>query len=408
MSFVRFVGLRFVSMHKHVFSKAVINVAIIAIALSTAVIIVSTSIVKGFQNEIHQKVHGFSGHIRLLPYQFSYQQQQIPIEFNDSLLILIQQFNEVKWIQPSTEKAGIIKTEDQMEGCILKGLSTYRNEDFFRKYLKEGAVPSFATDTISNEVLVSKAIVNRLRLNVGDNLFMFFLTEGETRPRARKFQIAGTYETGLTEFDKKYIFGDIRHVQRLNGWNDKQVGVVEIFLHNPKYINVIVDELVEIVDVNIDVWDVRLLYPEIFNWLKLLDMNVIIITIIMLFVALMNVLTIMLIRILEKTHAIGILKSIGATNNEIRKMFIIVSSALLVRGMIWGNLVGFTLLLIQHNFGIIQLNQEMYYVSIVPVFFNWKIFFSINFLIFISGILSMIVPSFVISKILPAHTLRLT
>lgn len=407
MSFTRIIGIRFVSVHKHAFSKPVVRVAVIAIALSTAVMLISVGIVRGFQQEIYEKLYGFSGHIRLMPYQFSHQQQQIPIVFNDSLAAEIQALREVRCMQPSAEKAGIIKTDEQMEGCMLKGIGKFRHVDFFQKYISEGSFPCVDADTLCNEVLISKATAQRLLLQVGDPLFMFFLIEGEVRPRARKFVISGIYETGLAEFDSKYIFGDLRHVQRLNNWNEHQVGVVEIFLKDPSDIEKVMHKLIEIVDIHIDVWDVRMLYPEIFNWLKLLDMNVIVIIIIMLFVTLMNVVTIMLIRILEKTQAIGILKSLGATSWEIRNIFIFVAVILLVRGMLIGNFVALFIMLVQHFGGIIKLDQEMYYVSEVPIYFDWVMFALMNGLLFLAGLISMLIPSLIVTKITPAQTLRM-
>ncbi len=408
MGLISFIGRRFVRVRKKSFSAPVIRIATAGISLSVAVMIISVVIVKGFQLEIKNKVIGFSGHVRIKPFQMSTVDQQTAFKFDrEDISSLKEEIPGIINIQPTAEKAGIIKTDDQMEGCIFKGINENYYSGFIETSIQEGHFPSFSGDTVSNEIIISRITADRLHFKVGDDLRMYFLLPGEQQPRGRKFVISGIFDTGLSEFDKKYMFGDIGHIQQLNGWKQNEAGVVEILIDNYDNIEYTVRRAAQMLHYDVEVWNVRELYPEIFNWLDLLDMNVNVIIIVMLIVALINVITILLIRILEKTSAIGILKSLGASNASIRKIFLFISSAILIRGMLIGNIIGFGLAFMQKYFVIFRLNREVYYVEGVPVHFDVPYLLMINGLVFISGVLVMLLPSLIIARIYPAKTLRL-
>lgn len=408
MGITRFIGRRFVKIYKGSFSGPVIRIATAGISLSVAVMIMSVVIVKGFQLEIRNKVIGYSGHIRVKPFQTSAVDQQIALQFDrDDIVNLKRNFKNIVSVYPSAERAGIIKTDEQIEGCIFKGVNSEYYRDFIQSSMVQGRFPEIHEDSVSAEVAISGITASRMQLSVGEELRMYFLLPGETQPRGRKFMISGIFDTGLSEFDKKYMFGDLRHLQQLNGWQNNEAGIVEILIDKYDRMDDMTRILTQQLDYDLEIWNVRELFPEIFNWLDLLDMNVTVIIVIMLVVAMINIITILLIRILEKTSAIGIMKSFGVSNFQIRKIFQYISLAILVKGLIIGNAIGFSMAFIQSRFKIISLDQNTYYVSTVPVHFDWMNLIAINLLVFISGMIFMVLPSMIISRIYPAQTLRL-
>jgi len=403
-----FIGRRFLKIYKGSFSGPVIRIATTGIALSMAVMIVAVVIVKGFQLEIRNKVIGFSGHVRVKPFQMSAVDQQIPLNYErDDIQLLRQNIRGLVSIQPSAEKAGIIKSDDQIEGCIFKGVNHDYYTGFLDAALTEGHFPRIGTDTVSNEIIISRITASRLNFKTGDDLRMYFLLPGESQPRGRKFRITGIYDTGLFEFDKKYMFGDLGHLQRLNQWENNEAGVIEILVDDYRNMTSTAEMAGQILHYDLEVWDVRELYPEIFNWLDLLDMNVTVIIVIMLVVAMINIITILLIRILEKTSAIGIMKSFGASNHRVRMIFLYISSLILIRGMVFGNIIGMGIALLQQHTGLITLDQDTYYVSTVPVHFDLMYLAGINLMVFTTGVFFMVLPSMIVSRIYPARTLRI-
>lgn len=408
MGIVRFIGGRFSNTSKGGFSTSVVKISTFSVALSAAVMLISIIIVKGFQLEIKNKVVGFAGHIIVKPYQLSNVEQQQAIDFDrEDFKKLKSTIPQIDVVQPTAEKSGIIKTDDQMEGCIFKGVNNEYQQSFIHNALIEGYFPIFNSDTVSNEIVISKSTADRMNFKCGDFLRMYFLLPGENQPRGRRFIVAGIYNTGLSDFDKKYMFGDLGHLQQLNKWEQNQAGVVEVLINDFNQIDEVYRKLVQKLDYDVEVWKVTELFPEIFNWLILLDMNVQVIIIIMLIVALINVITILLIRILEKTSAIGILKSLGVSNSGVRRIFQFVALRVLIKGVIIGNCFALVLMFLQKYFSLIKLNQETYFVSTVPVYFDLKLILLVNFLVIGFGVIVMILPSMVIARINPAKTLRL-
>ncbi len=408
MSIITYIGNRFIRIYKGSFSRDVIRIATAGISLSIAVMILAIVIVKGFQLEVRNKVISFSGHIILKPYQIAASEEQIPLDFSrQDIQSLKTSIKGIISVQPVAQKSGIIKTEEQMEGCIFKGV----NEDYYTGFVEssmtDGHFPKFHPDSISNDIIISRVTASRMKLNTGDDLRMYFLLPGEHQPRGRKFRITGIFDTGFEEFDKKFIFGDLRHLQTLNKWKENETGSVEIVIDNYNNIEKTSLEIINFLDYDIEVWNVRELHHDIFGWLDLLDMNVTVIIIIMLVVAMINIVTILLIRILEKTTAIGILKSMGASNTKIRNIFLYASMMILVKGMLIGNATGFILAFIQQKFKLFTLDRATYFVSAVPINFDWIYLLSINIIVFVAGVIVMVLPSMIISKIYPAETLRL-
>jgi lipoprotein-releasing system permease protein len=408
MKLITYIGRRFLHIHKSAFSKPTIRIASSSIALSITVVVMAIIIVKGFQLEVRNKVIGFGGHIRIKTLQISAVDDIIPISFKrDDIIGLPERIPDIFNIQAVAEKAGIIKTDDQIEGCVFKGITYDYSKQFIVQNLVSGKFPDISQDRPSDEIIISQIIADRLFFSVGDTLRMYFLIDGEHQPRGRRFIITGIYNTGMGEFDQKYIFGDIKHIQRLNGWMEDEAGTVEILVKNYSTVQKTVEEIQQYTDYDIEVISVFDMYPDIFNWLLLLDMNVIVIIIIMLIVTIINIITILLIRILEKTSSIAILKSLGVNNADIRKIFIYVSTRIVLKGMLIGNFIAITLGLLQKYFSIISLDQNTYYVSTIPIHFDIKLLLILNILLFVTGVLVMLLPSIIISKITPASALRI-
>ncbi len=408
MKLITHIGRKFLIVYKSAFSKPTIRIASSSIAFSIAVVIMSVAIVKGFQIEVRNKVIGFGGHINIKALQISSIDENIPISLNRSDISNLQQLvPNIINIQAVAEKAGIIKTENQIEGCIFKGISHDYSRHFIEKNLISGKFPDFATDITSEEIIISSIIAERLLFSVGDTLRMYFLVEGEQQPRGRRFIISGIYASGIGEFDQKYIFGDIKHIQKLNMWQQNEAANIEILVKNYNSIEQTTQAIRQNTDYDIKITNIFDIYPDIFNWLALLDMNVIVIISIMLIVAVINIITILLIRILEKTTSIAILKSLGINNVDLRKIFVYVSARIVLKGMLIGNIIGIGIGLLQKYLKLISLDQDVYYVSSIPIYFDIPLLLLLNILMLIIGVLVMLIPSMIISRISPASALRI-
>jgi lipoprotein-releasing system permease protein len=365
---------------------------------------VSIAILTGFQHEIREKVVGFTGHIQVTRFAESSSLVQMPVERNQDFLPGLMSDPRVDHIQVFATKAGIIRTPGQIQGALLKGVGEDYSWDFFRERMVEGRIPDYKDTTCRNDVIISRALADLLDLKTGDPLRMYFILGEGTL--GRKFRISGIYETGLDEFDKLVLIGNIRHVQKMNGWNEAQVGGFEIFLKDFGTTEEMGKEVYHRIGFQLDASTIFQLYPQIFDWLKLQDMNVVIILILMISVSAITMVSTLLILILERTSVIGILKSLGMSGPRIRKVFIYHAIYILAWGMGIGNLIGFAFCLLQQRFGIIGLPQESYYVSVVPVNLGAFNILLLNVLTFVVCSLFLLVPSFMISRISPLKAIR--
>jgi len=391
-------------------SRPIVFIAIIGIALGLAVMIIATAIVTGFKNEIRDKVIGFGSHIQILNYDSNTSFETKPVKKNQEFYPRMVNLPGIKHIQVFGTKAGIIKTETDIQGVVLKGVGSDFDWTFFEKNLTDG-VAFRVTDTIkTNKVLISKYIAQLLKLKVGDSFSMYFVQEP---PRIRKFTVSGLYETSLEEFDKIYVIADIGHIQKLNNWSDNEVSGFEIILDNFEDL----EEMTWVVQQEVGfgfeedgsrlkIRNIIRQYPQIFDWLNLQDMNVWIILILMLIVAGFNMVSGLMILILERTNMIGILKAVGTQNWSIRKVFLYHSAYLVTKGLFYGNIIGIGLCLLQHYFGIIKLDESSYYLSTVPVNFNLLYFFGLNLGTLVLTVLMLIIPSYLISRISPVKAIR--
>lgn len=382
------------------------RISILAISLGLAVMIIALAVLTGFQYNIREKVTGFSAHIQVDNFSANASFEQSPVDAQQPFLSHITNHEGIRHVQVFALKAGIIKTEDQMQGVILKGAGLDYDWSFFRKNLIHGSLPVFSDSGVSTQVLLSGFLANKLLLETGDEVRMYFITGDQAQPRGRKFTVSGIYETGLEEFDRSYVLGDLRQIQRLNNWEDDQVSGFEIFVTDYSRINEMGDWVYQEIGYDLNSATVIEKYPQVFDWLRLMDMNVIIILVLMVMVAGITMISTLLILILDRTAMIGILKSLGMNNKQVRQIFFIQSARIISSGLLWGNIAGLGLCLIQMYFKLIPLDQASYYMSFVPVRLEWYAILGVNLGTFIICLAILVIPGIVISRITPIRAIR--
>jgi lipoprotein-releasing system permease protein len=380
-----------------------VNIAVSSIVISLSFMIIAVAVVTGFKKQIRDKVIGFSGHIQISNFDLntSYETSPLAIDKVDKKAIL--NIPNVKHLQIFATKAGIVKTKDQIEGVVLKGVGKDYDWTFFKEKIQEGRILELNDTAKSNEVIISRTLASRLKLNVGDPFVMYFIQQP---PRMRKFNIVGIYQTGLEELDKTFILGDIAHVQKLNDWEENQVSGFEVMLHDSDKLEETEELIFDEVDLDINVKSIRELMPQIFDWLDLQDMNEIIILVLMLMVATINMITALLILILEKTRMIGLLKALGMNNNSIQLIFLNKAAFLIGKGLLFGNILGLGLCFIQLKFGIFTLDESSYYLKFVPVNLSLVSIILLNIGTFAVCMLMLLIPARIISKISPVKAIR--
>jgi lipoprotein-releasing system permease protein len=387
-------------------SKPAVNVAVVSIVVSIAVMIVSVAIVTGFQKEIRDKVIGFGAHIQITKFDSNESLEAQPIDKNQPFYPSLNDSAGIRHIQVFATKAGIIKTNDAMEGAVLKGVGTDYDWSFFKNRIIEGDIPKLNDSTRSKDVIISKLLATLLKLKCNDSIRMYFIMQDQTQPKGRKFHICGIYETGLEEYDKVYVIGDIAQIQKLNKWDKNQVGGFEILIDDFNEIDKMTEYVYDAISYDLDCESIKQLNPQIFDWLELQDMNVFIILLLMVAVSAINMISTLLILILERTNMIGILKALGSDNKSIRKIFLYTSVYLVGKGILIGNILALGLCLIQKYTGIITLSQESYYLSQVPINLNVSYLLLIDACTIVVCMVMLLIPSFIISRISPVKAIR--
>jgi lipoprotein-releasing system permease protein len=391
-------------------SQTIIRIALAGISLGMIVMILSVAIVTGFKREIRDKVVGFGSNIQLTRQDTNESYQAAPIDTSKCSISELKGIRGVTHIQPYAVKAGIIKTEEDIQGVILKGVGQEFNWQFLHKFLVKGRLPSYISKTRSNEVLISAYLANLLRLDTGQTIITHFI---EKTTSLRKFKIVGVYDTGLEIYDKVLIICDIKQIQLLNQWPTNYDTGLEIGIADFNRMNEISDDLWGIVGNQLDkeslplaISTIRDLKPEIFTWLDLTDMNVVVIIVLMLAVASVNMVSSLLILILERTQMIGILKSVGMTNVSIRKIFLYNAAFLTAKGLFWGNLIGIGLAAIQMLYHVIPLDPASYYLNSVPVNLNISDLVLLNLGSLTAIVCTLIIPSLIVAKISPVKAIE--
>ncbi len=392
--------------YKSSVSSPIIKIAILAIALSIFMMIISVATGVGLQQKIREKIAAFNGHV--IVSNFDDNQSQVTAEPIDAKSLSISQLKKnsfITHVQPVITKGALIRTKTDVEGIIFKGVDASYQWKNIEDFLVAGKIPSYKDGDI-NEVLISQFLANRLKLKVGNSFTTFFMKTQGKLPSVRKFKIAGIYNSGFQEFDSSYIIGNMQHLQRINKWQPNQFGAYEIFIDDFSKLDDRAQEIYKTIPPTFNSVSIAEKYFSIFEWLKLFDFNILVILIIMLAVATINMVVALLVLILERTQLIGMLKALGANNWSVRKIFLYNATHLISRGLLWGNGIAILLLVIQKKFQIIKLNPESYYVSSVPIDINFFYIFLLNLGTILICILILLIPSYLITKISPIKALK--
>jgi lipoprotein-releasing system permease protein len=387
------------------FTQPIIKISIAAIALGLIIMIVAVSIVSGFQREIRNKVIGFGGHIQITKYDSQNTYEATPIDKNQSFYPSLDTVKGIKHIQIFATKPGIIKTNEDIYGVIVKGIGSDFDWTFFNDKLKEGNPIKIDEQNPTNDVIISQTIANKMSIKLGDKMFLYFIqSDGQLRPK--DFIVKGIYQSGLEQFDNLFVIADIAHIQKRNNWSSNLVGGFEVIIDNYNDLNNLDEFIYDNIGYDLHSTTIIDRNPDIFNWLELQDINVIIIILLMVLVAVINIISALLILILERTTMIGILKALGLPNWNVRKIFLYNAIHLIIKGLIIGNVIGIGLCLLQLKFGFIKLPEESYYVSEVPIELNWMSILLLNIGTLFVCFMMLILPSYVITKISPVKAIR--
>lgn len=391
-------------------SKPAIRIATLGVAIGVATMLISTSIVLAFQNEIRNKVIGFGSHIQVINYESHNADLYKPIVFNDETLSRLDSVPAAETISPFCIKPGMLKTNNAFRGVVFKGLGSHYDYSFFRDHLLDGEIIPFQDTVVSNKLIISNSLSKQMNLKVGSAVYAYFFDD---KVKARKFTVSAIYCTNLTDFDNKLVFTDVAGVQKILGFDSYQFSGAEIKLSDFNRLDEASTYIINNINRTQDAYGeyytsmtIFEMYPQIFAWLQLLDLDVWVILILMVCVAGFTMISGLLIIILERTNFIGIMKALGANNSRMRHIFLYFSSFIILRGLLIGNALAAVLIYIQKQWGVIHLDPTVYYVDAVPVCVNWLYFFIINLVTLLISIMALIIPSYLISNIHPAKSIR--
>lgn len=408
MQFEFFISKRMIggrnSNRKSQSSSTIVKIAVAGIAIGMAVMILSVGIVHGFQNEVRQKVIGFGSHLQISLYNPQNALGVKPMNADQPFVEQILAEPAVKNIQSYAYKSGIITANGEIQGIMNKGISHDFDWDFFQANMVEGRSFSLNDSNANDSIVISKSILNKLNLELGQKITVSFFQD--EKERKRRFIIGGVYESGMEQFDGSILLCDIRHIQKLNGWQENQIAGYEVLLHSFKDLDQLDDIVREYISYEYNTLAITDQFMEIFGWLELQDINVVIILTLMILVSGINMISALLVMILERTNMIGLLKAMGARNGSIGRIFLINALYLIIIGIIIGNAVGLGLGWLQSSFELVKLDQTNYYVDHVPVLFQASTIFLINMGSIIACLLMLLIPSLIVSRIDPVKTIR--
>ncbi len=394
----------------HRLSRLTSRIAMVSVALSTAVMVIAMAVIAGFQMEIKSKAVGLTGHILLSNYDANTSFETQPIDLALADIPSLLKIKGIDYAQPVGTKGGIIKTDDEVQGAVLKGIDATFNPRYFREYIVEGAMPVITDTATSNEVLVPLRLARQLHLTTGSSFDMYFIQDP---PRVRRFTISGLYNAPLEDMTDVLIVGDLRHVRRLNGWTSAQAGSVEVFVDDIDRLDPLAAQVDDMMSYNITEDGVRLkvqtvadLYPQLFDWLNLLDMNVAVLLVLVLLVAGFNMISGLLIIVFEKTAMVGLLKALGMRNTGVQRIFLYRTAFITLKGMCWGNVIGLGCCLLQQWFHLFPLDPSMYYVDSAPILLRFWPLLAVNVFGFLGITLLQALPVLVISYISPDKTIK--
>ena len=409
MNYEYFIAKRIIGnkAYKSSISAPIIKIGIAAIAIGMVVMMIAIATGIGLQEKIRDKVVAFNGHATITNYDSNASQESVvPISKNQEFYPEFTAVEGVRHIQAVATKFGVIRTETDFEGAIFKGVGNDYDWHYFNEFLVEGRVPSFEKKW-SEEVLISKYLANRLGFKLNDKFQMYFLKDDtEKPPNIISFKIVGIYNSGFQDFDATYLMGNLRHIQRINNWSENEIGNFEVFIEDYDDIERMGVEIFQNTPSTLNTSTINEKFYSIIEWVKIFDKNIYGIIVIMILVAGINMITALLVLILERTQMIGILKALGSSNWSIRKLFLYNASYLILLGLFWGNLIGLGFLFIQKQFKVLEMNPDVYYVTEAPVYINWTYILGLNIGTLLLCLLMLLIPSYIITKISPVKAIR--
>ena len=409
MKFETYVASRFRKSYtyKNTVSSPIIKISVFSIIIGIVMMIISVSSSVGLQKTIETKISSFFGHISISNFENNTSFSSIsPISLSLDYKKLYNN-SEIIHVQNVAYKSGLIINKNSFEGVVFKGISSDFNWSSFSKYIRKGKIMTI-NETVSNQVIISEYLSKKLSLDLNDKFkATFFKPNSSSIPNERIFEVSGIFSSGLIEFDENYFIGDIKHIQKMNKWNSNQFGNVEIFLKNYSQLENVSNQLYQKTSAEINVLSIVNRFPEIFNWMALFDINVLLIIIIMILVGGINMITALLVTVLEKTSIIGVLKTLGSSNKSMRTIFLINGAYLISLGLVIGNFIALGLIFIQNYTGFIKLDPDTYYVSELPFDFNLMTLLILNISVLLFCFTMLIIPSFIISKISPSESIKI-
>lgn len=432
MNFEYFIARKVAASGQKSFSRLIIRIAIAGIVLSMAVMIIATALIRGFKSEITTKIFGFWGHIHITDINVNNSFEETPLDMNQEFAKGLDSIQQIKYfaeisslknrpdghhleqqqtngginhVQIFATKKGVIKTKDEIEAIILKGIWHDFDWEFLKKNLVDGRIIELPDTIASKDILISNSTAKRLKLKVGDRLQILFAKDNQQLKRA--YKVCGIYKTGLEEYDKRFALVDLRQVQRLQGWNENQVTGFEVFIDDIDDLEVIRDYLYyEKLPRDLYPETIRRKFPSIFEWLELQNINEVVIILLMLIVSIINMITALMILILERTNMIGILKALGQHNWSIRRIFLYYAAYIIGLGMLFGNILGLSICFLQDQFGFITLQEEDYYLSVAPIELNFWMILILNIGTLCITVIFLIIPSYLVTRISPVKAIR--
>ena len=408
MNVASFIARRIAFNRQKSFSRFIIRLATVATAISVAAMIISSSFVNGFQHAISDKIYNFWGHIRVQQFEpiKALVAEETPLEQNESVDSILRQNQDIRKYQAFATKSAVIEHKKDIEGILIKGVDQGYDFANLQRFKAGGRWLSFQDSSYSKEIVISKPIAEELKIQLGDTISVYFITSASLPAQRRSLKVVGFYKTGIEEYDKLFALADLRLIRRINNWNKNEIGGYEVFLKDPDKMNAVAAQLYEVLP---DTWvakTIQEVYPNIFDWLNIQDVNKQVIYIIMAIVAVINLITCLLILVLERTPMTGVLKSLGSSNWVIQKVFLYHSSLIAIRGVLFGLLLGLGICWLQQYTGLLKLDESAYYIRVEPVLINWYQVVLIAAGTFIVCYMALLIPTFFVKKIQPVRAIK--
>lgn len=376
------------------FSRPIVRLSVAGVSLGIVVMIVAIAVTSGYKQVIRNKVVAMGSHIRISNYDMNYSFEPVPFDKNRPFVEEIKAMPEVKSVQCYSTKSGVVKTNDQVEGIVLKGIDQSFDKEHFKQNLIQGELLSLEDTVPSKEIIISSTLSKRLKLNIGDKVRTYFVQDP---PMQRSFMVVGIYETGLPEYDRQMALVDLRQIQKLNQWDSTLVGGMEVLLHDFDEVDAVSEKINRKVGYDLKAESIKEVFPEIFQWIALFDTNVVVLLIITFLVCMITMMSAFFIIVIEQTPTIGLLKTMGMKNKSVVTLFMMVASDILLRGLLWGNLVALALCLFQRQFHWVRLDAATYYVSYVPVEFNIPLILAVNIAVLVLCMAILILPAYLVA-----------